>query len=201
LVAAGYGLPLAMAARPESEVPMKCAIWARVSDDHQSTEAQLADLRRWAGNRGLDIVAEYVVDAKSAYKGDHLADLDRALDGARLGEYDVLLVWALDRLSREGVGETLNLLKKFHGYGVAVWSHQESWLSGDPHMAELLTSLFAWMAHQESVRRSERIKSGLAKRKEAGKPVGRKAGAKDAKPRRKAGYRGNTNAARREPAK
>ena len=65
-------------------------------------------------------------------------------------------------------------------------------------MAELLASLFAWMAHQESVRRSERIRMGLAKRKAAGKAVGRQQGAADKRKRQTAGYRGNRNAARQE---
>jgi DNA invertase Pin-like site-specific DNA recombinase len=33
------------------------------------------------------------------------------------------------------------------------------------HLAELLLAIFAWMAHAESQRRSERTKAGLARRK------------------------------------
>jgi DNA invertase Pin-like site-specific DNA recombinase len=172
----------------------KCAIWARVSDSHQDTETQLRELRLWAANRGLEVVAEYILDGKSAYKGAQVADLDVALNDARLGKYQILLTWALDRLSREGVEATLSLLRRFHERGVSVWSHKEGWTeTSDPHMAELLASLFAWMAHQESVRRSERIKAGNARRKALGLPVGRQSGAIDKRKRSKEGYKGNAN--------
>jgi DNA invertase Pin-like site-specific DNA recombinase len=36
----------------------RCAIWARVSTDEQDTGSQLADLRQWAGRRGLDVTTE-----------------------------------------------------------------------------------------------------------------------------------------------
>jgi len=45
------------------------------------------------------------------------------------------------------------------------------------------------VAHQESARRSERIKAGLARRRAEGKPVGgRKLSAKDRRPRKTEGY-------------
>jgi DNA invertase Pin-like site-specific DNA recombinase len=46
--------------------------------------------------------------------------LEEALRDARLGKFDVLLVWALDRLSREGVEATLNLLRRFREAGAPV---------------------------------------------------------------------------------
>jgi DNA invertase Pin-like site-specific DNA recombinase len=77
----------------------RCAIWARVSTDDQDTRNQLAELRAWAGRRGLDIAAEYVLDGASAWTGQHRDQLAKALADARTGRYDVLLVWALDRLA------------------------------------------------------------------------------------------------------
>jgi Resolvase, N terminal domain len=117
------------------------------------------------------------------------AQLAEAMQAARLGEYDVLLVWALDRLSHEGVESTLAQLRKFRQHGVSVISLQEPWTdTGDPHLSELLSSIFAWTAHAESERRSERTKAGLARRKAERKPIGRLQGAKDRTPRRRSGY-------------
>jgi hypothetical protein len=39
----------------------------------------------------------------------------------------VLLLWALDRLSREGIEVTLRAMRQFADRGVAVWSLRESW--------------------------------------------------------------------------
>ena len=168
--------------------PSRVALWCRVSTDEQTTDNQLTMLRKMAERRGWTIVTEYVL-IESAWNGKHRAQLAEAMQAARLGEYDVLLVWALDRLSREGVEPTLALLRKFRQHGVSVISLQEPWTdTGDPHLAELLSSIFAWMAHAESQRRSERTKAGLARRKAEGKPIGRLQGAKDRTPRRRSGY-------------
>jgi putative DNA-invertase from lambdoid prophage Rac len=170
-------------------VRTRCAIWARVSTDEQDTGNQLADLRAWAGRRGLAVTAEYILDGASAWKGEHRQLLTDALADARTGKFDVMLVWALDRLSREGVEATLGILRRFHDAGSPVWSLREPWTeTADPHMAELLAAIYAWMARAESARRSERTRAGLARRKAAGLPVGRQPGATDRKPRRRSGY-------------
>jgi len=167
----------------------RCALWARVSTDEQESGNQLTVLHAEAARRGLDVTAVYVLDGLSAWTGAHRGQLSQALDDARAGEFEVLLVWALDRLSREGVEATLGLLRRFRDRGVAVWSLTEPWTeTSDPHMAELLSSLFAWMAQMESERRSERVRAGLARRKAQGQPVGRQPGAADKAPRRRSGY-------------
>jgi DNA invertase Pin-like site-specific DNA recombinase len=95
---------------------------------------------------------------------------------------------ALGRLSREGVEATLGLLRRFREHGAMVWSLRGSWTeTSDPRMAELLGSLDAWMAAEESRRRSERVRAGLDRRRE-GLPAGRQPGAGDRKPRRRSGY-------------
>ena len=170
-------------------MPSRCGIWARVSTDEQETGNQLAELRHWAARRGLDVAAEYVIDGASAWKGEHREQVAAALADARLGKFDVLLVWALDRLDREGVESTLGLLRRFHQARAPVWSLREPWTeTADAHTAELLGAIYAWMARAESARRSERVKAGLARRKAEGKPVGRRAGSQDRRPRRRSGY-------------
>jgi putative DNA-invertase from lambdoid prophage Rac len=172
----------------QREIP-RCAIWARVSTDEQETANQLAELRTWASNRGMEVAVEYVLDGTSAWNGMHREHLRQALDDARRGRYDVLLVWALDRLSREGIEATLSVMRQFSERGVAVWSLRESWTeTSDPHVRELITAIMAWVARMESQRRSERTKAGLARRKAEGLPVGRQPGAKDSRPRKRSGY-------------
>jgi resolvase-like protein len=85
----------------------RCAIWARVSTDGQEAGNHLDALRAEAARRGLEVAAEYVLDGLSAWTGAHREQLRQALDDARTGRYDVLLVWALDRLERGGIEPTL----------------------------------------------------------------------------------------------
>jgi DNA invertase Pin-like site-specific DNA recombinase len=177
---------------------MKAAIWARVSTTDQHAENQLEVLRAWAASKGLEVTAEFVTE-DSAWQGAKPgngkgAEFDRQrkelVNGARLGRYDVVLLWAIDRLSRRGIEDTLATMRQLYGHGADLWSHQEGWLqTSEPHMRELLVSFMAWMAAQESQRRSERIKAGLARRKAEGKQVGgRQPGSKDKKKRATDGY-------------
>jgi putative DNA-invertase from lambdoid prophage Rac len=89
----------------------------------------------------------------------------------------------------QGVEATLGLQHRFHAAGAPVWSLREPWTeTADPHMSELLTAIYGWMARAESARRSERVRAGLERRRAAGLPVGRQPGATDRKPRKRSGY-------------
>jgi DNA invertase Pin-like site-specific DNA recombinase len=175
---------------------VKCAIWARVSTNEQFTANQLSELREWAAARGLVVAEEFVIEDSAWAGGDvgkgRAFDAARAqlLAGARHGRYTVVLTWAIDRLSRKGIEDTLATMRRLSEAGATVWSRQESWTEDlkNPHMRELFLAIAAWMAKMESDRRSERIKAGLARRKAEGLAVGRQAGAVDKKPRKRSGY-------------
>lgn len=169
----------------------KCAIWARVSTTDQHTENQLHILREWARRRGLQVAREFVTEDSAWQNGnggkgkEFDKTRDQLINGARLGHHSVTLVWAVDRLSRRGIEDTLATMRRLYECGCDIWSHTEPWLvTSEPRMRELLVSFMAWMAEQESTRRSERIKAGLARRKREGLPVGgRPVGAKDKRKR------------------
>lgn len=162
----------------------KAAVWARVSTDEQDVTNQLLEL---AQHREYEVVKTYSLTG-SAWKGEHTATLKQALRDAHRGEFQVLVVWAIDRLSREGIEATFRAVRQFREAGVTIISRQEEWLAGDERSQELLLSVAAWIAQQESQRRSERTKAGLAKRKAQNLPVGRQPGAVDRKPRKRSGY-------------
>ncbi len=95
------------------------------------------------------------------------------------------MVWALDRLSREGALAILSLVNKLSSYGVKVLSYQESWTEAPGELAELLYAITGWVARMESQRRSERTRAGLARVKAQGKRLGRPPGSKDKRKRRR----------------
>jgi putative DNA-invertase from lambdoid prophage Rac len=164
----------------------RAAIWARVSTGDQESQNQLKALKDFADRHDYDVVERYVSTA-SAWTGQHRSQLQKALTEAYAGRYKVLLVWSLDRLSREGIEEMLSTLRRFRECGVQVISLQEPW-TGVGEVQELLTAILAWVAAFESKRRSERIRAGLVRKKSEGKHVGRQFGAKDKTKRRNAGY-------------
>ena len=96
-----------------------------------------------------------------------------------------MLVWALDRLSREGALAILSLIEKLSACGVKVLSYQESWTEAPGELGDLLFALTGWVARMESQRRSERTKAGLARVKAQGKKLGRPKGTKDKRKRKR----------------
>ena len=151
----------------------RAAVYVRTSTDDQTVENQLADLKQWAKRLGLNVVKVYRDDGVSGSRRDR-PGLTAMLEGAHRRDFDVLLIWALDRLSREGIGATLGYLKKLSTAGIVVKSHQEGWLNtADSTVAELLLSIFAWIAKQARERLSERTKAGLRRAEAQGTKLGR----------------------------
>jgi DNA invertase Pin-like site-specific DNA recombinase len=65
------------------------------------------------------------------------------LDDAHRGEFSVLVVWAVDRLCRQGIEELLRLIRELRERNVSLVSHQEPWLNGSDATTELLAAVSA----------------------------------------------------------
>lgn len=169
------------------------AIWVRVSGDAQDETTQIPDIEQYCAHHGIEIRKRYELHDASAYRGEHQRTLRTMLDDAYRGEFEILVIWALDRIERRGIERVLRLIRELRERNCVLASVKETWLNGSDATTELLVAMFSWMAQQESARRSERIKMGLAERRrklEAGKTVkgrqamgGRKPGSKQKKPR------------------
>jgi DNA invertase Pin-like site-specific DNA recombinase len=88
----------------------------------------------------------------------------------------MVLFWALDRFSREGATDTLQHLRKLTSYGVQWKSFTEQYIDSAGMFGEVIISLLAVLAKQESVRRSERASAAYARLKSQGRTdhLGRK---------------------------
>lgn len=150
---------------------MKIAIYARVSTLKQDTENQIVQLREFAARRGWQIVAEYV-DYGSGAKASRL-EFQRMFADASKRRFDLVLFWALDRLSREGVLETLQHLNQLTAYGVNFKSFTEQFFDSCGIFKDAVISIMATLAKQERVKLSERTKAGLAVARAKGKVLGR----------------------------
>jgi DNA invertase Pin-like site-specific DNA recombinase len=149
----------------------RVAIYARVSTGKQDTENQAAQLREFVAKHGWQIVREYV-DYESGGKSER-AEFRQMFEDASRRKFDLLIFWALDRLSREGVYQTLQHLNRLEGYGVAFRSFTEPYFDSCGVFKDAVIAIMATLAHQERVKRSERTKAGLARVKAAGKALGR----------------------------
>ena len=152
---------------------MRAAIYARVStkDGRQDVENQLRQLREYAHTQQWSIVREFV-DHASGKRNDR-EQLNQMLGSASRREFDVLLFWSLDRLSREGVVETLNYLQRLTQYGVHYRSYTEQYLDSTGIFREAVIGILAAVAKQERIRISERTIAGLQRAREQGRIGGR----------------------------
>jgi DNA invertase Pin-like site-specific DNA recombinase len=145
------------------------ALYARVStkDGRQDTENQLIALREYCAKQGWEIACEYVDhETGGTAKRPHF---QRMFADARARKFDLVLFWSLDRLSREGVTETLNHLQRLTSYGVGWKSYTEEYLDSCGLFREAVIGILAVIAKQERVRRSERALAAIARLRRAGK--------------------------------
>lgn len=152
---------------------MKVAIYARVStkDKGQDTENQLVQLREFAAKQGWSVFAEYI-DRESGAKSDR-SEFQRMFQDASRRKFDLLLFWALDRLSREGALKTLQHLDRLESYGVGFRSLTEPYFDSCGVFKEAVVSIVATLAKQERVRLSERTRAGIAVARSRGRLIGR----------------------------
>jgi DNA invertase Pin-like site-specific DNA recombinase len=160
---------------------MRVALYGRVSTNtgKQDTENQLAQLRQFAGTQGWSIVHEYKDHASG--KTSRRPQFEAMFEAASMREFDVLLFWSLDRLSREGTVETLNHLQRLTNYGVHWRSFTEQYLDSTGIFREAVIGILAAVAKQERVRLSERVHAGLARARKQGRIGGRPKAEDDAK--------------------
>jgi len=152
---------------------MRVALYSRVSTDKQETENQVAQLREFAAKQNWIVTHEYT-DVASGSKADR-DGLKAMFAAASKREFDLVLFWALDRLSREGVLETLRYLERLTAYGVAYRSYTEQFFDSCGVFKDAIVAIMATLAKQERVKRSERTKAGLAVARNRGKRLGRPA--------------------------
>jgi DNA invertase Pin-like site-specific DNA recombinase len=116
-------------------------------------------LKSLCDQRGYTVDREYVAEGVSAWTGDQRALPEEALRDARAGRFDVLAVWALDRVTREGPAEILRISEEFRKAGVSIVSVQEPWMEDEGDTRDLFISVVGWSSRQESNRKSERNKA------------------------------------------
>ena len=164
---------------------MRVAIYGRVSTmgKGQDTENQARLLREYCANNGHTIVAEITETISGGKKADERKGMKELFSLCHRKKIDLVLFFALDRLSRRGVRDTLDILGYFDGCGVKWHSYSEPYLSTacGGVFTEALVSILAALAKQEKQRISERVTAALAKKKAQGVKLGRPVTADKAK--------------------
>lgn len=155
----------------------RAALYVRVSTSGkgQFTANQTGDLQRLCEAQDWAVIEVYE-DYDSGSKPER-AQFQRMLRDAASVKFDVLVFWALDRLTREGTLATLKYLELLESYGVRWRSFSEPWIDSAGPFRDVVVSLLASLAKQERIRISERVRVGLQRAKllgtRSGRPIGR----------------------------
>ncbi len=153
---------------------MKIALYARVSKDDgkQDVENQLHELRQFAVRNKWEIAGEYI-DRASGKTSTERPQFKRMFEDASKRKFDLVLFWALDRLSREGVLETLQHFKQLDQWGIGWRSYTETFFDSCGPFKDAVISIMASLAKIEREKISERTKAGLRRARREGKILGR----------------------------
>jgi DNA invertase Pin-like site-specific DNA recombinase len=155
---------------------MRVAIYARVSTDDkgQDPENQLRQLREWCANAGHTITREFIERASGGKGERQRPEFARLMLDAHKRQFDLVLCWALDRFSREGMRPTIGYLQRLTDNGVGFHSYTEPLLSTDNEMVrDIVLAVMAALAKQERIRIGERTRAGLERVRAKGETLGR----------------------------
>jgi DNA invertase Pin-like site-specific DNA recombinase len=151
----------------------KAAIYARVSTNNgQTPENQLAQLRDAAAKAGWHVVGEYVDQGISGAKGrDKRPAFDRLCKATTRREVDVVMAWSVDRLGRS-LQDLVVFLGDLQASGVDLYLHKQGVDTTTPGGMALF-QMMGVFAEFERAMIQERISAGLQRAKAEGKKLGR----------------------------
>ena len=148
---------------------MNAAIYLRVSTVDQHPETQRYDLLQLVNQRGFTIVDEYV-DTVSGVRSRR-AGLDRLMNDARRGRFQVLVVWSFDRLGRS-VRHFLEVLDELNYLNIEFISFRENIDTSGP-LGRAMVVILGAIAELERNLIIERVRAGMRRAKLEGQRIGR----------------------------
>jgi DNA invertase Pin-like site-specific DNA recombinase len=148
----------------------RAALYCRVSTVDQHPETQLNELRQFAANRGFKVVGEYT---DHGYSGARVRrpELDRMMDDAQRHKFDVVLVWACDRLARS-TKHLLQTIDELNGMGIQFLSQREA-IDTEGPLGRAIIVIVSAMAELERSIIVERVKAGMRRARLEGRQIGR----------------------------
>lgn|GEM_PF-999313 len=170
----------------EFAAAVRAVLYLRVSTEDQDLAGQERELRDECARRGWEVAAVYSEKVTGTGKAER-AEYDRLLREARtpVRRWTHLLVWSLDRFSREATfTKATQAVLDLETAGVRFHSLKEPTLDtpddGQPNLGrDVLLALLPVIAAFESKRRSERVRVAMReikagrRRTRSGKPPGR----------------------------
>jgi len=163
----------------------KVALYIRTSMQDQNPQTQILALKDYCQRMKHEVCGEYI-DSGFSGKTDKRPEFERLITDVRTGKVNCILVYKLDRIGRS-LRHLLDLFAEFQRRGVDFISITQNIDTTSPE-GKLFWQMLGVFAEYERELIVSRTLSGLERAKRQGKALGRPAGSKDSKPRRKSGY-------------
>ena len=163
------------------------AVYVRVSSVSQNAESQRREIDLWLTGNGFQTAdVAWYEDTASATNLERPA-FKRLQSDVYSGQIDTVVVWKLDRLSRD-LREGLNTLADWCDRGLRVVSITQQ-IDFNGTLGKMLAAVLLGVAEMEQETRRERQAAGIAAAKQRGVYRGRVRGTKKANPHRAAALR------------
>lgn len=150
---------------------VKAAIYSRVSKEDagerfQDPSNQVEPLKEFCKSMGWEV--KFIFIDKKSGADSNRPEFKRMLTEVRQHHFDLLLVWSLDRFSREPLLNTLSYLEQLKKHNVFLKSYTENIDTREGGTQELIMVILMWLAQEERDKISRRTKAGIQRRKNLG---------------------------------
>ena len=138
---------------------MKAVIYARYSSDSQreeSIDGQIRECQEYAERNGMTLLGSYIDRALSAKTADR-PEFQRMIQDSAKGLFDIVLIWKLDRFSRDRY-DSAHYKRILRKNGVKVVSAKENISDGPEGI--ILESMLEGYAEYYSAELAEKIQRG-----------------------------------------
>ena len=154
----------------------RAAIYVRVSGRTQA-ERGTSLITQEENCRNHIIEQNYIVDDEYIFSEVHTAreyyerpELARLLEASKRGEFDVVIVYAYDRLARKQMHQAV-IIDKLQRYGVQIESVTEAQVDETP-VGQFLRNTLGFVAELENEKRIDRTQQGIQQRIKDGELMG-----------------------------
>jgi DNA invertase Pin-like site-specific DNA recombinase len=152
---------------------MRAALYLRVSTGEQTVDNQRLELNRLIVARGWRLVKEFTDEGVSGAKArDKRPQFDALYDAATRHEFDVVVAWSIDRISRS-LGDLVDFMKHLEAVKVQLYVHQQAVDSTTPSGRLMFQVAGAFAEFERQIIR-QRILIGMERARKRGKQFGRK---------------------------
>ena len=150
----------------------RCAIYSRCSTSDQTVENQTRELKQIAERKGLIVVSQFSDEAISGAKGrDQRKGFDQLIKGAVRKDFDLILVWSVDRLGRS-LQDLVSFLNEIHSVDCDLYIHQSGIDTTTPS-GKMMFQMCGVFAEFERGMTSDRVKCEQERAKSQVKHIGR----------------------------